>query len=42
MVPTIKDPLDTANFDDWSHQHDKAQKAFPPLNETDAQIFCNF
>jgi serine/threonine protein kinase len=41
-VPTIKDPLDTSNFDDWSHLEDKTSKPQEPLSEESRVLFESF
>jgi len=40
--PTISDPLDTSNFDDWSHLEDRTKVTDPPISERDAQLFASF
>ena len=42
FVPKIKNPLDSSNFDDWSHLKDKTQTRFPKPNREQAKIFENF
>jgi serine/threonine protein kinase len=41
-VPTIKDPLDTSNFDDWSHLEDKTGKPQAGLSEQSRALFERF
>jgi serine/threonine protein kinase len=41
-VPTIKDPLDTSNFENWDHLDDKAKANDPPISPKDEEIFKNF
>jgi protein kinase A len=38
-VPTVEDPLDTSNFDDWSHLQDKTAAAQESLSETSRRLF---
>ena len=40
--PAVKDPLDSSNFDDWSHLPDKAAAKHPLLNAEEESIFANF
>jgi serine/threonine protein kinase len=40
--PQIKDPLDTSNFDDWSHLQDKTLAKYPALQAADEKIFEKF
>jgi hypothetical protein len=42
MVPEIKDPLDSSNFDNWEHLEDKTKKQFPPLNREEKKLFEKF
>lgn len=42
ILPTIVDPFDASNFEDWSHQNDKAETKYPPLDVSEENIFCNF
>ena len=41
-VPTIKNPLDSSHFDDWSELEDKTEQRHPKLKEEDALIFSDF
>ena len=41
-VPKVKDPLDSSNFEDWSHLDDKTKKKFPKLKPEQEKIFTNF
>lgn len=41
-VPTLKDPLDRTNFENWDHLEDKATKKDPPISEKHQKIFENF
>jgi len=40
--PKIKDPLDTSNFDDWSHLQDKTLAKYPLLSSDDEKVFKKF
>jgi len=40
--PKIKDPLDTSNFDDWSHLQDKTLAKYPLLSASDEKVFSKF
>lgn len=42
MVPKIKNPLDTSNFDDWSHLDDKTKQKYPKLKPDQQKIFEGF
>jgi serine/threonine protein kinase len=41
-VPTIKDPLDAENFEDWSHLEDKSKKKYKSLTKKQEEIFEDF
>jgi serine/threonine protein kinase len=41
-VPIIKDPLDTANFENWDHLTDKTLSNDPPINAANQEIFETF
>jgi len=41
-VPKIKDPLDTANFENWDHLVDKTTKVDPPITPKENKIFASF
>ena len=41
-VPTIKDPLDATNFEDWSHLEDKSHKKYKSLTKKQEEIFEDF
>lgn len=41
-VPLIKDPLDTSNFDDWSHLEDKTSKPQKALSAKSSSLFESF
>jgi serine/threonine protein kinase len=41
-IPNIKDPLDTANFENWDHLEDKTKKVEPRISEETQRIFKNF
>jgi len=41
-IPTIEDPLDTSNFDDWSHLEDRTQVKCDRISEHDAALFEGF
>jgi serine/threonine protein kinase len=41
-IPVIKDPLDSSNFDDWSHLGDKWMERYPKLNSQQQAIFEKF
>ena len=42
VVPTIKDPLDSSNFENWDHLDDKTKKKYPPVSGDDQWMFENF
>lgn len=42
FVPSIKNPLDSSNFRDWSHADDKTKKTFPKLTRDQEKIFEGF
>ena len=42
VVPTIKDPLDSSNFENWDHLDDKTKKKYPSVSADDQSIFDNF
>lgn len=42
FVPKVKDPLDSSNFEDWSHLDDKSKKKFPKLKPEQEEIFAKF
>ena len=42
QVPSIKDPLDASNFDDWSHLEDKMTAIYPVLSPEKEAIFDRF
>lgn len=42
MVPDIKDPLDSSNFEDWDHVEDKLRIKYPKLTGKDAKVFDKF
>lgn len=42
FVPVIKDPLDSSNFEDWSHLEDKTKASYPRLTREQARIFEKF
>lgn len=41
-VPGLKDPLDTACFDDWDHLVDKMAEDLPVLKPKEAALFEKF
>jgi serine/threonine protein kinase len=41
-VPQISNPLDSSNFEDWSHLEDKTKIKFPKLPPEQTAIFDNF
>lgn len=41
-VPSIKDPLDASNFDDWSHLDDKSSEKYPQLSAASETVFDRF
>jgi hypothetical protein len=41
-VPTIKNPLDATNFEDWSHLQDKTEKKYKSLTKKQEEIFEDF
>ena len=41
-VPTIADPLDASNFEDWSHLEDKTKKKFPKMTKAQLAVFNDF
>ena len=41
-IPTIHDPLDTANFGNWDHLEDKNTKVDPPITIKDDLVFSSF
>mmetsp|Transcript_42789 Transcript_42789/g.64393 ORF Transcript_42789/g.64393 Transcript_42789/m.64393 type:complete len:807 (+) Transcript_42789:41-2461(+) len=41
-TPTISDPLDTKNFDNWDHLEDMAQRKDPPLSARQQAQFEGF
>ena len=41
-IPTIKDPLDNSNFEDWNHLKDKTKMKFPQLSPTRLNVFDDF
>jgi serine/threonine protein kinase len=41
-VPKIKDPLDSSNFEDWSHLVDKTKERYPKLKPAQEELFDNF
>jgi hypothetical protein len=41
-VPDIKDPLDSSNFDDWSHLDDKQTTKYPKLDKSHQAMFKKF
>jgi serine/threonine protein kinase len=41
-VPKIKDPLDSSNFENWSHLDDKLDTKFPPLTPEQMKVFEAF
>jgi serine/threonine protein kinase len=41
-IPTIQNPLDSSNFDNWDHLEDKTKKKFPPLNKEQKKLFQDF
>ena len=41
-IPNIKDPLDSSNFEDWSHLDDKTKMKFPKLSKEQLKVFENF
>jgi serine/threonine protein kinase len=41
-IPHIRDPLDSSNFDDWSHLGDKWSERYPKLTPQQQQIFEKF
>jgi serine/threonine protein kinase len=41
-VPQIKDPLDTSNFEDWSHLEDNGKKRYPKITARQEAIFEGF
>jgi serine/threonine protein kinase len=38
-VPTVSDPLDTSNFEDWGDLEDKLQQSYPALDARDSTMF---
>ena len=42
VVPTIKDPLDSSNFENWDHLEDKTTKKYPSVSVDDQCMFENF
>jgi serine/threonine protein kinase len=40
--PKIKDPLDSSNFEDWSHLDNKTDTKYPPLTPEEAADFEGF
>ena len=41
-VPKISDPLDSSNFEDWSHLADNGTKKYPKLTRQQNEIFEEF
>jgi protein kinase A len=41
-VPKLKDPLDSSNFEDWSHLPDKTAKSQKKITEDQQSIFSGF
>jgi serine/threonine protein kinase len=41
-IPSIKDPLDATNFEDWSHLEDKSHKKYKSLTKKQEEIFEDF
>ena len=42
LVPKIKNPFDSSNFDDWSHLKDKTKERYPKISPAEAKIFEEF
>ena len=42
VVPVIKDPLDSSNFENWDHLDDKTKKKYPPVAADDQWMFADF
>jgi serine/threonine protein kinase len=42
MLPQIKDPLDSSNFEDWSHLEDKTKMKYPKLSTEYQKFFDGF
>jgi serine/threonine protein kinase len=42
QIPTIKNPLDSSNFEDWNHLDDKMSQNYPPLSPDRESVFHNF
>jgi serine/threonine protein kinase len=42
VIPSIKNPLDASNFENWDHLDDKTKKIFPPISHEEQYLFENF
>jgi serine/threonine protein kinase len=42
FIPNIRNPLDSSNFEDWSHLEDKLKKTYPKLTRDQAAFFDDF
>ena len=42
QIPTIKNPLDSSNFENWSHLQDKTKIKFPRLSPQQMKVFDDF
>jgi serine/threonine protein kinase len=42
VVPNIRNPLDSSNFEDWSHLTDKTKTKFPKLSAEQDKVFAGF
>lgn len=41
-IPNIRNPLDSSNFEDWSHLTDKTRTKFPKLTAEQDKVFTGF
>lgn len=42
MVPTVKDPLDSSNFDNWDSETDKRRNRYPGISAEEDKVFDDF